>query len=260
MLLTHALMNIMSLKKQLQSIVNQYVEEIEHIRDFVSSVKRSLDKKQQRKPKQALSVEDRKQLLQLIGAIAKGADIKTDIKLSNNAGNFIMQVTLLQMQSLLLSEMTLAYLVSYQEAFIKDYIFEILIDKKEMLRSSATLTYKQIVSFSSLEALIREMARREVDSLGYGSIDDVADYFNKRLSVSLRKYKKWHQLREINYRRNIVIHNRGRTNHIYCEKTGFAECDKQLNTNYAYVSSAAAVTIDFVNYLNDEIVKHFKLT
>jgi len=249
----------MALKNKLQSIVDHYVEEIEHIHDLVSTVEKSLDKKQKRKPKQALSEEDRKQLLQLLGVVAKGTDIKTDIKLSNNAGNFIMQLSLLAKQSLLLSEMTLAYLVSYQEAFIKDYIFEILIDKKEMLRSSATLTYEQIVSFSSLEALIKEMARREVDSLGYGNIDDVAVYLNKRLSVSLKNFKKWHQLREVNYRRNIVIHNRGRTNHIYCAKTGLAECDKQLKTDYAYVSSAAAVTIDFVNYLNDEIVKHFKL-
>ena len=74
-----------------------------------------------------------------------------------------------------LSEMALSYLISIQEAFIKAYIFEILVHKKELLRSSATITFEEVSNYTSIKALIASLALKEVDGIGHGSIDDVGE-------------------------------------------------------------------------------------
>ncbi len=80
-----------------------------------------------------------------------------------------------------LSEMTLSYLISYQEVFIKECLLIILISHKSILKSKKKqLTYEEICKFQSIKSLISHIAQKGVDVLGYGSIDDIAEYFENQ--------------------------------------------------------------------------------
>lgn len=253
----------MALKQELNKIVDLYQTEIGHIEQFLKSVEQSLTRKQKRKPKKPFSKEEAGQLREVGESIEKAIKDSTferiSINVSDEIASYIIQLAIPIKQKEFLAEMTLGYLVSYQEGFTKDYLYQILVHKKEMLKSSASLSYEQILNYTSIKSLVSSMAQEEVDGIGYGSIDDIAFYFKRKLNIELSEFNEWETYREINYRRNILIHNRGHTNDIYCKKVGYKKRNKHLSTTYQYVSNAAVVFRSFIDFVHEATLKKLKL-
>jgi hypothetical protein len=246
----------MSLHKQLRSVVKSYISEIGLLRDFVVNVDKTLSRKLKRKPKKEFTQEHAEELRAVGEAIknaVNGKSSDTHIEISEEISNFILQKIIPIKHKSFLSEMALSYLISYQEAFIKDYIYEIFIHRKNLLRSGATITYEEINSHSSMKALIRALAQKEVDSIGYGSVDDTAEYLKKKFNIDITKHNKWVELREANFRRNIIIHNRSRTNDTYCKKTGFKSRNQHLTTSNKYVLNSADTVISVINFIDEKL-------
>lgn len=158
----------------------------------------------------------------------------------------------------LLAEMTLSHLISYQEAFIKEHLRIVLISQKSILKSKKKqLTYEEICKFQSIESLISHMTQKEVDELGYGSVDDIAKYFENQFNLSFEKFPNWQFLREASYRRNLIVHNSGITNDTYCDKTGYKKKNEYLKTDTDYVKKICYLLLEFINFLHDEMIKKF---
>jgi hypothetical protein len=92
--------------------------------------------------------------------------------------------------------MALVYLVARMEAFLKDYLIELLVMTPDALRSSATLTYKEALAFDSISSMQRGLAEKEAERLGYGSIDAVSQQIEKKFNVVLQTFSNWELLRE----------------------------------------------------------------
>jgi hypothetical protein len=126
-----------------------------------------------------------------------------------------------------IAEMATVYLVALQEAFVEDLLQETYRMKPQLLTS------------------------KQIDAVLHGGIDGVAGYFGKRLGISLEKgFKDWQAMREISYRRNVIVHNRGYANIKYCNKTGCKESGKDLETDIPYVLAAADVISGLINFLS----------
>ena len=158
-----------------------------------------------------------------------------------------------------LTEMTLSYLISYQEAMLKDYLYGILINKKSALKSSKKITYDEVLKFTSMKSLIANLAQKEVDQLGYGSIDDVEKYFKDKFNVQLSNFDGWDDLVESTFRRNLLIHNRGVTNDQYCKRIGYPKRKVKLDVDIDYVVNVAENIISFNDFCFELFKSKFKL-
>lgn len=194
------------------------------------------------------------QLLSSLKPTKNGVVLSTS-PVSSRVSNFVMQVAAPIKQRTFLAEMALVFLVSSLEAFIKDYVLQVLIDNPKMLRSGEPIKREYALGFSNMKSLCRALAELEVESLGYGSIDDVAKHFEKKLGVTLSNFGDWYALRENFYRRNLVVHNRSLVNETYRKKVEYKGNTKILDVNMAYVGCAAARILDFIDYVHFEIAK-----
>ena len=145
----------MVLEKELNKVVELYKNEIDHIEQFLISVEQSLARKQKRKPKVSFTKKDVNQLQKIKQNIAntlKQSKFKPlTIEASGELGKYLLHFVIPMKQKAFLAEMTLGYLVSHQEGFIKDYLFQILLHKKEMLKGNTSLSYEQILKYKSMK-------------------------------------------------------------------------------------------------------------
>ena len=185
---------------------------------------------------------------------------KQSISIESDAvAKLIMHFAMPIKHSSFLTEMTLSYLISYQEAMLKDYLYGILINRKSALKCSNKITYEDVLNFTSMKPLIAHLAQKEVDLLGYGSIDDVAKYYNEKFNIDFTKFEKWTEIVEFNFRRNLIIHNKGVTNDQYCKRVGHKKKGVKLHVSIEYVVSVAESLLAFNEFCLASFVAKFKL-
>ena len=166
-----------------------------------------------------------------------------------------------RIHSTFLTEMTLVYLISSHEAFLKDYLKAVLTSRSEILSSAKTLTFEEIVSFQSMNELRLHMAEKELSTLAYESIDDVARYFGNKFNIDFESnFELWSIVREASYRRNMIIHNKGLTDKKYCAKTGYKELAKSLATDIDYVVAACDAVMEFIDFIHGGMKLKFSST
>lgn len=250
----------MLLAESLQSLVNSMTTEVKLISSFAKDVDEALSKKTPLSPSKDFTKEDFQELLRVRKFINESLEsapkskkgtvtLKLDTQ-SERVGSYLMQVAGEVKYGGFLAEMSLGYLISHLEAYFKDYVLTVLAADPRMLRSSVTLTYDELATHKSLRSVWLAAAEREAEALGYGSIDDSALYFKKRFSVDISSFSHWESLRESVYRRNLIVHNRGRLNAIYKRKVGYKGKESRLTTDLRYVASTSKMLIDFFKFVH----------
>lgn len=250
-------MKPMSLKKELTSIRDKYIDEFRTLIDFFSAIEKSLTRKLNRK--YSVQFEEN--------------EMEGPTFLKDNAGNrttsndplsdAIRQVVLSVINPIrhkgYLSEMGLSYLISFQEVMLKDYLHQTFVSRPSSLKSGNNITYQEILSHTSIKAIVNGIAQKEVDQLGYGSIDAAAKYFKDKFNIDFSDYEGWDRIVEASYRRNLIIHNKGRTNNIYCKRIGHKKRGEQLFVNIEYITSLGENLIGFSEFCYGALVEKFKL-
>lgn len=245
--------------------------EITMIRDFASEIDLFLEGKSPpvlEKPFTKREIGDLRKIAESLNHAANAATIQGKSKalgkdvtnlfsgtVSSSVGKFVMQAVIPLKQRGFLADMALVYLVSQLEAFCKDYLFQVLIRHPVMLRSGASMAIDEIAKYKSITQLWRGVAEREVESLGYGSIDDVGIYFQKKLSIDVCSFKKWDEMREHVFRRNIIVHNKGRINETYKRKIKGNHAHH--STDMEYVKKAASNILEFLEFIHSAVVLKF---
>lgn len=242
--------------------------EIELIKEFAHETDSTLAQKRPKAPDVSFNEKERKELKQVAQALLSAAEklesgesgesFMVTTLVSDRIAHYFIQALSPHRKRVFLAEMALAYLISHLEAFIKGYMLQVLILHPRMLRSSNTLTFEEAANFTSIAALRAGMAEKEVESLGYGSIDDIAQYFKKKINISLSDFQSWEQLREAVYRRNLIVHNQGFVNEVYRKKVSYRGKSTKLLTSMEYVLIASSLMLDFLTFVHEEALK--KLT
>lgn len=234
------------------------------IKEFLDNIDKLLTRRQKNRLKNISDFSDEekkefKNFMEIAESIIEGQNKEKSFSgsLSPKVSKLIIGCIIPIKQKTFLAEMVLSYLISYQEAFIKDYVKEILIVQRDILKSKKTLTFEEICGFESMDSLIVHMAQKEVDKILYGDIDEQADYIEKLFGLSLySEFAEWNIVREASYRRNLIIHNRGITNKTYCLKTGHRKADEHLNTESDYVLNTKSY-ISFIDFIHLRISEKF---
>jgi hypothetical protein len=261
----------MSTLDPLLEIVQSSRGEIQLIGDFASEVDALLESKRTQKPPEPFTPSETEELRKLgaafmaLGTASRSQSSKRpktvyQTQMSPRVGAFVLQTALPIKKQSFLSEMALVYLVSKMESFIKDYTLELLLLRPSMLRSGASMAYEEMLSYNSMKALRRAIAQREVDALGYGSVDDVATYYQKKLNIEFSKFPGWLALREQTYRRNLIVHNKGRVNDLYRKKVQVSSGGSHVRTDMPYVESAVENILGFIEFFHQSVHQKFNRT
>jgi hypothetical protein len=258
----------MSLYAKLNEIVKHYKSDIIFIRDFVNSTDDSLDfSKIMKKHKDALTKEDlaaMRAVGQLLAEVPpkpnKGWKRHGTVETTARANEIILAAVRRLKNREFFSEMALAYILTFQESFVKDYLQEVFTSRSELLRSKKSLSYEDVLEFRSIISLRRRLAKNETDNIGYGSIDDLDIYSRNKFNISIDKELFWPQLKEASYRRNLIIHNRGIVNDVYRRKIGLHQAESsKLQTDSQYVNTIINAIIGFMDWMHQSIANKLKL-
>jgi len=247
----------MSLQKELTSIRDNYIDELKTLIAFYETIEKSLTRKLKKKKSVRWTENDDDGPTELI--IDNSARQISNDPLSD-AINIVLSDSFTQIRNLrYLSEMGLSYLVCFLEAMLKDYLHQVFVCRSSSLKSEHKITYKEVLSYTSIKAIVDGIAKKEVDKLGYGSIDNAANYYEAKFHINLAEYEGWDQIVEASYRRNLIIHNKGTTNEIYCKRIGHKKRGERLFVDIEYITSLGENLIGFSEFCYGSFIRVFKL-
>jgi len=252
------------LSKRLYKIKAKYWSEVLTAEEFIDSVSNTIQMsiKEAQKIITNFSREEHEEFDQFKEFLRKAMAGKKPKRISvlhGKAGAWAWAIARPLRHESLVGEMALVYLISIQEAFLKDYMKEILRANTQMLMSRKQMSHEDICSHSSFEALLDTLARREVDELSHGGVDDFADAYERRFHLRFSAFQEWQALREASFRRNIVIHNRGRANETYRAKVGIVNSGKALLTDTKYIRRIAKLLKRFFSFVHKNVSRKFEL-
>jgi len=159
-----------------------------------------------------------------------------------------------------LLNMTLVYLLTLLEGFNKKFFFNLFCYKTEMMKSNKKITYEELLEFNSIKAIQKYIAKEITDN--YGNIDKIDDEISFKFNFSLsEEFEHWESLREVYYRRNIIIHNRSTISKIYLKKMNLPpeSLNKKRLIDINYVISAKDILIKYIQFIFDKIKEKFDL-
>lgn len=261
----------MSLRKELSGIIGYYGAEVMIIHDFLDRMKEFVDPKQcMKKCKVAnFSKDEAKEFKTLIESDAfkvKGGPkggvtvtLDTDLMADKYVEAVFSLIAPVKYEKIV-AEMSLSYLITYQEAYIKDYMRTLLISRKELMKSEKkTASYETLCDINSIDDLFQRLADEEVNRLGT-SIDSYAQYYkNQPFKLRLEDFSDYEKLQEANYRRHLIVHNQSVTNETYCRATGYKKQGEKLKTTISYTNRISLVLIDFFEFFDSEMVRRLKI-
>jgi hypothetical protein len=176
-------------------------------------------------------------------------------KMPKEKVNAIREMSKIALRVRLIKEMALVHMVAFQEAFIADYLKAICRLKPLLLSSEKKLdlTFEEACDFQSLDEFREYLANADIEPILHGGIDDVAEYFDKRLRLDLEKCQHWGKVREASLRRNIIIHNKGEVNETYRRKTNYTGPDGHLSSYPDYLNDVAMAIVSLMDFVHAQL-------
>jgi len=199
-----------------------------------------IDKKREEIMFQKLSEEEQKLVLNDGKKIKNLVFDDVDEDLSTNAKKIMSDLAHRHLYNYIMSmnicEMGVVSLVAFFEHFLREILGIVFKVKPEQLKSGQKdFSNEELFKFQSTAELKEAIIDSKTRSILRDDIDDVSDYLKKTFKYDITKNKRWFELRECIYRRNVIIHNNGVPDEIYSQKTNYSGPDYRLNTNDEYL-------------------------
>lgn len=156
-------------------------------------------------------------------------------------------------------------LITYFEAFNKDFFLKVYLSKPKLLlkknkaikkgEKDKMLDYREILNLSTYEEIVFHMAYEQVESYGHLNIDKLNDELVNKFDLDLSKnFDAWEELRENYYRRNVVVHNKSQVSKIYADKMGCPEeIGHGLRNNPKYIRGIRSNLDKYIDFIYDTI-------
>jgi len=120
-------------------------------------------------------------------------------------------------------ELILARHVENYLNYLSSLLYEVFLARPETLKSSEAIEIAEVLRHESRKDLVRALANRKVDRLAYESFEDLRDFFQQKLGLTLLTHEAERIVVEAIETRNISVHNRCVINRRYIKRTGASE-------------------------------------
>ena len=257
----------MSLGVKLKTVCDYFAKQIDFILEITENLYKSLKEDYKQIQEQLNREDNRKKYMEYISIINqhnKSAD-GTCIYLSDDLQEIHDLQTRLNLsvpKSNHLLNMTIVYLIALLEGFNKKFFSTLFCHRPEIMKSNKKLTYEELLIFDSINALHKHIAKEITENYGYMDIDD----FNKEISFKFNfslntEFEDWESLREVYYRRNIIIHNRSMISKTYQKKMNLPleSLNKKALIDINYVLASKNIIFKYIQFIFDKIKEKFNL-
>lgn len=120
----------------------------------------------------------------------------------------------------ILMQMLHARMVDNYLSYLTGVLHEAFSCKPEILRSSEKVEFAEVLAFQEMKDLVQYLAGKKIRSLSYQSVEELNEYFINRFNATLLPEEKLAELIKAVETRNVIVHNRGIRNRLYCNKVG----------------------------------------
>lgn len=257
------------LSNALNVIEKKFIEETKLLLEFVKDIEEEVNKQIFLTTGQEYTKSEKEELKKFaLGLLDVAANKKSNIeikikseKVEETIFKTAKRIRKVSKYKEFLFEMSLNHLITFYEAFIFEYYTLVFSSKPFLLKTEKKqISFEEIGKFKSMTALNKYLAEKEIKDILGENIDKIADYFERKFKFTISsEFKDWTKLKEILYRRNLIVHNRGIADDKYCKNTGFKGIRKKIITDARYVEEAVAIVINFIEYINLNIKKKLKL-
>ena len=117
-------------------------------------------------------------------------------------------------------EMSIIYLITTLEEFLKNVLKEIFRTRGDILKSSKTITYEEIINLKSYDMILERITEKKAQDIIDQDIQDIGKILLDDFGFPIINDKNWLSFIEVYYRRHVLVHNNGDPDDKYKLKTG----------------------------------------
>ncbi len=164
-------------------------------------------------------------------------------------------------------EMSFVYLTAKFEDFISKELQIVFIRRHEVLKpipkdkikaDEKKVTYQEVFSASNLDELKDRIAEREIKRILMQDLENINEDLKHYLKFDLSyNNNNWKAIKERFQRRNILLHNNGRVNATYREKTGEIPIETHLSVDERYLSKSITLFETYCNEITNKSLQTF---
>jgi len=135
-------------------------------------------------------------------------------------------------------KMSLIYLISQFNEFLRGCIWQTFVAYPEILKSPVSIKFNDMYKFENIEEFRVDIADKEADVIMRQGIERINKHLKILFNLSLKKNKDWNDFKERFYRRNILLHNAGISNQIYKIRTNDVKGKRDVRVTKAYLTKS----------------------
>jgi len=263
----------MELREKNALTIKSHSDELYYLIQFVQDVNKYIDtgiltrRRVFRNPKPHVRTQGEKLLGQLFNYFDNSIKLKAetgqtskftidtdkyDPEAINIVNRFLENMSKPPKYSIFLYKMAVTHSVSIFESFLQQFMINIFVFQPQKLASTPerTVNFADILSYKSMPKLIEFMAVKRTKKIIDDGIDAIVEEFSKEIKIDLTKFSGIRDLREIFYRRNVIVHNNGKTDSKYCNNISNHKPGEELRTDMAYVEKLfrlMGLTIEYID-------------
>lgn len=117
-------------------------------------------------------------------------------------------------------QMTIIYLITSFEDYLKKVLKLAYYYHRETLRSGKMLTYESIVDLQTYDAIIEKIIDQKSNEFIDRTIEELGEKLEQDFHFPLFQESDWRQFTEVFNRRHVIVHNNGWADEKYNLKTG----------------------------------------
>ncbi len=148
--------------------------------------------------------------------------------------------------------------------YIAQMLTKVFTQRPEILNSSEfKIEISEVLQCSSIEEVVFRVAERKVLQLSYQGLPDIIKYLNENFKLGFDTHMpEFVNVREMFLTRNLIVHNSGRINEVYLQKS--KRKDLKVGAAYPlteeYVEDGAGEILKVGHELDERFTSHFRLT
>lgn len=110
---------------------------------------------------------------------------------------------------------------------------------------------------NEMDEVLNKLIDKELDLIMQEDIDHVANILKKKFKLDLPKRQDWKKFSEIFYRRNLLVHTRGKIDRKYLEKTKSKITRKYLIVDEKYLTESISIFMKYASDIGNYFIKKF---
>jgi hypothetical protein len=218
---------------------------------------------QTEKDRKQMSLESRQQLFELVQGLFEqqyiADDSISDDAIRSNFQRIRHAFSTAMALPLFIREMTFVYLIAKFEDFISKQ-FRIVFTRipKILKTKEKSVAYNRLFDASNPDDLKDDIIEQEIRKIMMKDIDEIRKDLKHFLNIDLKlDTDNWNALRECFQRRNILLHNNGKINLVYRQKTGYDGTQEYLSVDKEYLTNVIKLFEECCKRITDRLLQNF---